>query len=56
MKKNIFWAQCPLCKKEIIPKLSVSLGSELINQKDGDYCTSINTEFTLLSSYEVKNN
>ena len=56
MKKNIFWAQCPLCKKEIIPKLSVSLGSELINQKNKDYCTSINTEFTLLSTYEVKNN
>ena len=56
MKKNIFWAQCPLCKKEIIPKLSVSLGSELINQKDGDFCSSINTEFTLLSTYEVKNN
>ena len=56
MKKNIFWAQCPLCKKEIIPKLSVSLGSELINQKNKDCCTSINTEFTLLSTYEVKNN
>ena len=56
MKKNIFWTECPLCKKEIIPKLLVSLGSELIRKKNEDYRTSIISEFTLLSTYEIKNN
>ena len=57
MKKNIFWAQCPFCKKEIIPQMDVQLGKEIILSKDdNEGYTCKKTRFTLLSVYEVKNN
>ena len=33
MKKDFFWAKCPKCQKYIIPKLGVTLGTEIINKK-----------------------
>jgi hypothetical protein len=59
MKKEIFWAKCPLCNKDIIPKLGVLLGNEIIknNQNnDTNIKTSKYTKFILHSPYELKNN
>jgi hypothetical protein len=56
IKKEIFWAECPFCKKEILPKLIVSLGSELFIKNNNDFNTSKKTQFTLLSTNEIKNN
>jgi hypothetical protein len=67
MKKEIVWAKCPFCGKNIIPKLGVLLGSELNNKKnldsDNDHDnhgnnnnTSTYTKFILHSPYELKNN
>ena len=57
MKKEMFWAQCPFCEKDIIPKLGVILGSEIVNKNNNnDYNTSKYTKFILHSPYELKNN
>ena len=59
MTKEVFWAKCPLCGKDIIPKIGVLLGNEINIIKD-DYDESINsskfTKFVLHSPYELKNN
>ena len=68
MKKEIFWTQCPLCGKNIIPKIGVILGSELNSIKENDdkdnddkenddiFNTSKYSKFVLHSPYELKNN
>ena len=57
VKKEMFWAQCPFCEKDIIPKLGVILGSEIVNKNNNnDYNTSKYTKFILHSPYELKNN
>ena len=59
MKKEIFWTKCPLCNKDIIPKIGVLLGKEIINNnqnKDSNIKTSKYTKFVLHSPYELKNN
>lgn len=56
-KKEIFWAKCPFCGKDIIPKLRVSLGYKLLNKnKDNEFNTDKSTIFVLHSPYELKNN
>ena len=59
MTKEVFWAKCPLCGKDIIPKIGVLLGNEINKIKD-EYDESINsskfTKFVLHSPYELKNN
>ena len=56
-KKEIFWAKCPFCGKEIIPKLRVNLGYEILNKNtDSGFNTHKNTIFVLHSPYELKNN
>ena len=49
IKKDIFWATCPYCKKEILPQMDVSLGNNLYLN------TNKITRFTLLSIHEIKN-
>ena len=56
-KNEIFWAKCPFCGKDIIPKLSVNLGYKLLNKnKESEFNTDKNTIFVLHSPYELKNN
>ena len=55
--KDIFWAKCPFCGKDIIPKLRVSLGYKILNKnKDSGFNTDKSTIFILHSPYELKNN
>ena len=55
--KDIFWAKCPFCGKDIIPKLRVSLGYKILNKnKDSGFNTYKSTIFILHSPYELKNN
>ena len=65
MKKELFWTKCPSCGKNIIPKIGVILGSEMIkiNENDNkeynnnnDINTSKYSQFVLHSPYELKNN
>ena len=55
MKRELLWAQCPLCLNDIKPQLSVILGNDIF---PGDKNISLTkTEiFTLYSPYELKNN
>ena len=55
--KDIFWAKCPFCGKDIIPKLRVSLGYKILNKnQDSGFNTDKSTIFILHSPYELKNN
>lgn len=59
MKKEIFWTKCPICNKEILPKIGVLLGNEIINNNKKNNTknnTSNYTKFILHSPYELKNN
>ena len=62
IKKDVFWANCPICEKNIIPKLGVNLGNEIINKdiyRDNIYNENISsnyTKFILHSPYELKTN
>ena len=52
MKKDTLWAQCPLCNKYILPRLTVILGNEVnLNEE-----SSKTTTFILHSPYELKVN
>jgi hypothetical protein len=54
MKKELLWAQCPLCFNYIKPQISVILGNEIF---PGNNFSLIKKEFfTLYSPYELKNN
>jgi len=55
IKKDIFWAICPFCKKEIRPQIDVTLGNDLLLKKEEDISTIKITRFTLLSTHEMKN-
>ena len=59
MNKEIFWTKCPFCEKNIIPKIGVILGDEIMKKQDnnkGNINTSKYTQFILHSPYELKNN
>ena len=54
MKKELLWAQCPLCFNYIKPQISVILGNEIF---PGNNFSLVKKEFfTLYSPYELKNN
>ena len=52
MKKDSLWAQCPLCNKYFLPRLTVKLGSDINTVEESAKVTS----FILHSPYEVKVN
>ena len=52
MKKDSLWAQCPLCNKYILPRLTVILGNEVNLDEE----SSKTTNFILHSPYELKVN
>ena len=54
MKKDSFWAQCPLCNKYILPHLTVKLGND-VNYSQNDKGVK-STRFILHSPYELKVN
>ena len=57
--KELLWAKCPKCKKNILPKIKVRIGSEInnIKKKNNDIInTSKYIDFVLHSPYELKNN
>ena len=58
MNKEIFWTKCPFCEKNIIPKIGVILGNEIMQNQNikGNINTSKYTQFILHSPYELKNN
>ena len=57
MKKDSLWAQCPLCKKYILPRLTVKIGSKVSsNSKDVKEENEKETSFILHSPYELKLN
>ena len=61
MRKDFFWAKCPYCENFIIPKLGVTLGTEIISKENNEdlyneYYSSSYTRFILLSPYELKIN
>lgn len=55
MRKDSLWAQCPLCKKYILPRLSVKIGTK-VNSKDKKEENDKETSFILHSPYELKLN
>ena len=52
MKKDSLWAQCPLCNKYFLPRLTVKLGNDINTVEESTKITS----FILHSPYEVKVN
>ena len=52
MKKDTLWAQCPLCNKYILPRLTVKLGNDIGLVEE----SSKTTKFILHSPYELKVN
>ena len=54
MKKELLWAQCPLCFNYIKPQISVILGNEIF--PGGNFSLTKKEFFTLYSPYELKNN
>ena len=56
MKKDLLWAQCPLCLNYIKPQISVILGNDTFpGKKINNLSLSKKEFFTLYSPYELKN-
>ena len=55
MRKELLWAQCPLCFSNIKPQISVTLGNDIF---PGTKNLSLTKKeyFTIYSPYELKNN
>ena len=57
--KDLLWAKCPKCKKNILPKIKVKIGSEINNLKENNnnvINTSKYSDFVLYSPLELKIN
>ena len=55
MKKELLWAQCPLCFNSIKPQLAVIIGNDIFHGKK-NFSLIKKEFFSLYSPYELKNN
>jgi hypothetical protein len=57
MRKNLFWATCHNCKKNILPKIGIKIGESSVNSKDSeDENSAIIEKVVLYSPFYLKYN